>query len=96
MKAYGFGLTENSIVSQNLREADVTYINNDECWGRGIQFNNVMKGEDVLCTDPFGGTTATCLGDSGGPLTDEFGTVLMGVISFGSGCEADNLSLIHI
>lgn len=96
LKAYGFGLTEFDVVSQNLREADVTYINNDECWGRGIQFNNVMKGEDVLCTDPFGGTTATCLGDSGGPLTDEFGTVLMGVISFGSGCEADNIPDGHV
>jgi hypothetical protein len=95
LKAYGFGLTENEVVSQNLKEADVTYINNDECWGRGIQFNNVMKGEDVMCTDPFG-DTATCLGDSGGPLTDESGTTLVGVISFGSGCEADNIPDGHV
>ena len=77
LKAYGFGLTENEIISPKLIEADVTYINNDECWGRGIQFNNVMKGEDVMCTDPFGGKTATCLGDCGGPLTDEAGKLLM-------------------
>jgi len=96
LKAYGFGLTEDEIISPKLIEADVTYINNDECWGRGIQFNNVMKGEDVMCTDPFGGKTATCLGDSGGPLTDESGKTLMGVISFGSGCEADSIPDGHV
>ena len=96
LKAYGFGVTENEVVSQYLREADVTYINNDKCWGRGISFNNVLKSEEVMCTDPFGGTTATCLGDSGGPLTDATGSTLVGVISFGSGCEADNIPDGHV
>lgn len=96
LTAYGFGLTENGIASQRLREADVTYIDNDTCWGRGIQFNNVMKGEDVLCTDPYGGSTATCLGDSGGPLTDASGNLLTGVISFGSGCQADYIPDGHV
>ena len=53
LKAYGFGLTETNAVSDYLREADVTYISNDECWGRGISFNNVLKSEEVMCTDPF-------------------------------------------
>ena len=66
LMAYGFGVTENEVVSPDLKEAHVTYINNDECWSRGIQFNNVLRGEEVMCTDPFGGSTATCLGDSGG------------------------------
>jgi len=89
LKALGYGVTETGVVSDFLREADVTYISNDECFGRGIKFNNVLKSQEVMCTDPFGGRTATCLGDSGGPLTDATGTTLIGVISFGSGCEAD-------
>ena len=40
---------------------------------------------------------ATCLGDSGaGPLTDASGTTLVGVISFGSGCEADKIPDGHV
>jgi len=97
LKAYGFGITEDEILSPILKEAEVTYINNEECWGRGIRFNNVMKGDDVMCTDPaLGEKTATCLGDSGGPLTDEFGKTLIGVISFGSGCEADSIPDGHV
>ena len=54
LKAYGFGLTETNAVSDYLREADVTYISNDECWGRGISFNNVLKSEEVICSHLFG------------------------------------------
>lgn len=96
LKAYGFGLTENQVVSDYLREADVTYISNDECFGRGITFNNVLNSQEVMCTDPFAKKTATCLGDSGGPLTDATGSTLMGVISFGSGCEADLIPDGHV
>lgn len=96
LKAYGYGLTENNVVSDHLREADVTYISNDECWGRGITFNNVLQSNEVMCTDPFGDTTATCLGDSGGPVTDTDGKTLVGIISFGSGCEADHIPDGHV
>jgi hypothetical protein len=96
LKAYGFGLTEDNLVSDYLREAEVTYISNDECWGRGINFNNVVKSDEVMCTDPYGDRTATCLGDSGGPLTDASGSTLIGVISFGSGCEADHIPDGHV
>ena len=96
LRAYGYGLTENQMVSDYLREAEVTYISNDECFGRGIQFNNVLKSNEVMCTDPFDDKTATCLGDSGGPLTDSSGTTLVGIISFGSGCEADYIPDGHV
>lgn len=96
LKAYGFGLTEDQIVSDHLREAGVTYISNDECFGRGITFNNVLKSTEVMCTDPYADRTATCLGDSGGPLTDSSGSTLVGIISFGSGCEADHIPDGHV
>jgi len=97
LKAYGFGLTENEVVSDYLREADVTYISNDDCWGRGISFNNVLKSDEVMCTDPYENEkTTTCLGDSGGPLTDTSGSTLVGIISFGSGCKADQIPDGHV
>lgn len=96
LMAYGYGVTEDQVASEYLREAEVTYISNDDCWGRGISFNNVMKSEEVMCTDPYDDKTATCLGDSGGPLTDFSRTTLVGVISFGSGCEADRIPDGHV
>ena len=84
----GFGLTENDRVSNDLLEAEMEYISNDECWGRSVQFNSVRQGPEVMCTDPIDGTS-TCLGDSGGPLTDAEGTRLLGIVSFGSGCKPD-------
>lgn len=97
LRAYGFGLTEDQNLSEHLREADVMYISNDECWGRGITFNNVMKSGEVMCTDPSEkDETSTCMGDSGGPLVDETGSALVGVISFGSGCQADSIPDGHV
>eukprot|EP00531_Pseudo-nitzschia_arenysensis_P001977 CAMPEP_0116149134 /NCGR_PEP_ID=MMETSP0329-20121206/18761_1 /TAXON_ID=697910 /ORGANISM="Pseudo-nitzschia arenysensis, Strain B593" /LENGTH=541 /DNA_ID=CAMNT_0003645379 /DNA_START=65 /DNA_END=1690 /DNA_ORIENTATION=+ len=96
LMAHGFGMTEDQVMSEYLREAEVTYISNDDCWGRGISFNNVMKSEEVMCTDPYDDKTATCLGDSGGPLTDFSRTTLVGVISFGSGCDADHIPDGHV
>jgi trypsin len=88
--AMGFGITESNSVSGYLRESDFEYISNDECFGRTIQFNNVLQSDSVMCTDPIAGSS-TCLGDSGGPLIDEDGTRLLGVVSFGSGCQADTI-----
>jgi hypothetical protein len=88
--AMGFGLTESQILSNDLLEAEMKHISNDECWGRTIQFNNVLKAEEVMCTDPIDGSS-TCLGDSGGPLTDVDGTRLLGIVSFGAGCYADQI-----
>ena len=90
--AYGFGITEDQNLSDHLRGADVTYISNKDCFGRGITFNNVMKSDEIMCTDPSKkDDTSTCMGDSGGPLVDETGSTLVGVISFGSGCQADHI-----
>ncbi|KAL3924038.1 MAG: hypothetical protein SGILL_001287, partial [Bacillariaceae sp.] len=88
--ALGFGLTETQSVAPDLMEAEMEYISNDECWGRTIQFNNVIQAEEVMCTDPIAGSS-TCLGDSGGPLTDRDGTRLLGIVSFGSGCNPDQI-----
>ncbi|KAL3921297.1 MAG: hypothetical protein SGARI_006716 [Bacillariaceae sp.] len=43
-----------------------------------------------MCTDPIAGSS-TCLGDSGGPLTNADGTRLLGIVSFGSGCSPDQI-----
>jgi len=43
-----------------------------------------------MCTDPVAGTS-TCMGDSGGPLTDAAASKLLGIISFGSGCQPDRI-----
>ena len=96
LRAYGFGLTEDGTASNYLREAQLTYISNDLCWGREISFNNVLKSDEVMCTDPFDDKTATCLGDSGGPLTDANSNSLVGVISFGVGCKADLIPDGHV
>lgn len=97
LRAYGFGITEDENTSENLRGADVSYISNEDCFGRGITFNNVMKSDEVMCTDPSKkDETSTCLGDSGGPVTDETGSTLVGVISFGSGCKADLIPDGHV
>jgi hypothetical protein len=88
---FGMGLIDNTnyVVADELLEADFKYISNDQCFGR-IQFNNVQVGTEIMCTDPIDGTS-TCLGDSGGPLTDADANVLLGIISFGAGCTADNI-----
>jgi hypothetical protein len=50
-----------------------------------------------MCTDPYENEeTTTCLGDSGGPLTDSSGSTLVGIISFGSGCKADQIPDGHV
>jgi hypothetical protein len=89
--AMGYGLTESNSVSAFLRESEMEYITNEDCWGRTIQFNNVQQGDEVMCTDPVDGSS-TCMGDSGGPLTDVDGTLMLGLVSFGSGCEADQIA----
>jgi secreted trypsin-like serine protease len=88
--AMGFGITESKTVSTYLRESQMEYITNEECWGRSIRFNNVQQGDEVMCTDPVAGSS-TCMGDSGGPVTNVDGTLMLGLVSFGSGCEADQI-----
>jgi Trypsin len=88
LKVFGVGITETEQRASGLLEAKVKYISNDECFGRGFGFGNVAQTPDVLCADPIAGSSV-CSGDSGGPLTNEEGTVLVAVTSFGSGCIAD-------
>ncbi|KAG7347620.1 trypsin [Nitzschia inconspicua] len=88
--ALGFGVTESNSLPAYLKEAEFEYITNEKCFGRTIQFNNVLNSDEIMCTDPVEGSS-TCLGDSGGPLTNIDGTRLLGIVSFGSGCRANQI-----
>ena len=95
----GFGMgvidTQTYDISDGLMEADFKYISNDQCFGQ-VDFDNVKVGNEILCAvgDPAG--TSTCLGDSGGPLTNAAATELLGIISFGSGCSSEIIPNGHV
>jgi hypothetical protein len=87
--------TQTYEISDGLLEADFKYISNDQCFGQ-IQFNNVLAGNEILCTKGDRTGTSTCLGDSGGPLTNADATKLLGIISFGSGCSSEIIPNGHV
>ncbi|XP_067626190.1 trypsin-1 [Eurosta solidaginis] len=86
----GWGLVkEGGVTSNNLQEANVPIITNQEC--RQTRYKNKIT-DVMLCAGlvQTGGKDA-CQGDSGGPLiVDEGRYKLAGVVSFGYGCAQVN------
>ena len=98
LKAYGFGKTKSTGGASNrLREAQMRYIDNEECSKRVRGTANSIIWDDVLCADPYydiGGRIeeggSICQGDSGGPLLDSSNR-LVGVTSWNFFCSSDHL-----
>jgi Trypsin len=112
LTVYGFGRTEAGSISQELRQATVQYISNDDCTKRFHQngLNIPPVAEEFICTaQPVDATIdiSTCEGDSGGPVTVELATtddtttfqaknMLVGVVSAGIGCSTDQFPNGHV
>uniref|UniRef100_A0A7S1B855 Peptidase S1 domain-containing protein n=1 Tax=Corethron hystrix TaxID=216773 RepID=A0A7S1B855_9STRA len=83
----GFGQTEKSGYSENLKEADVEYISNDMCDERYFDWYSMTR--NMMCCDSLVKKDA-CDGDSGGPLLlkgeNNERDILVGLISWGLSC----------
>ncbi|KAL3910982.1 MAG: hypothetical protein SGARI_001863, partial [Bacillariaceae sp.] len=96
--ALGFGVTEEEGSSKVIRTAEMQYINNTECVERMNTFGKLNLPNlpsEFLCTSSES-TVSVCDGDSGGPLTNANGTALAGIVSFGSGCSANEFPNVHV
>jgi trypsin len=82
----GWGETDSGSLSDDLREADVPYVENGTCNRRAAYNGSVTP--DMLCAGFRGGGVDSCQGDSGGPLTigAKSEAILVGVVSHGDGC----------
>jgi len=103
LQLYGFGVTEPGGLSSSsyLRQVEMKYIENKVCGSRMQEFGGVSSpnlSNEFLCTStdlPGVGAASACSGDSGGPVTNFDGTLLVGVISFGIGCSADTFPNVN-
>jgi trypsin len=78
LQAVGFGTTETGSLSIPLMEAEVLRVPDSRCYSYPSL---------VLCalhTEPL---RTVCSGDSGGPLIDNASQSLVGIVSFGPGCD---------
>lgn len=77
--------------SSKLRKVQVVVMTNQEC--KASSYPTSWITEQMLCANVAGGGKDACQGDSGGPLvTPVPGTdyhVLVGVVSWGSGCAVE-------
>ena len=81
----GWGLTsESGQFSQNLLEAKVPVINNQDC----LKMSGYPLDDTQLCAGFQQGEIDACQGDSGGPLVKRRNGLfeLIGVVSYGAGC----------
>ena len=95
----GWGVTEDGLTSETLKEADVNYIPTPACedaYGEG------RITEDMMCASAPG--KDSCQGDSGGPLMVKYTgdgddphlrDVLVGVVSWGWGCADPNFPGVY-
>jgi trypsin len=82
----GFGRTESGTISESLREATVYVVDTDVCSeAYAVATSSTINGDYVLCAGSD--QSATCSGDSGGPLFRS--GLLVGVTSFGIVNESD-------
>lgn len=82
------GATQNSAESNiNLRKVDVPIIGRAQC-NADYQQDSPPKTitADMICAGFDAGEKDACQGDSGGPIVDSNTGVLIGAVSWGTGC----------
>ncbi|KAJ5382980.1 trypsin-like cysteine/serine peptidase domain-containing protein [Penicillium concentricum] len=75
-----------------LHQANMVTVDRSTCNAAWANDNPITK--NMMCTQPDAPMpgTSTCSGDNGGPIVDELGSTLYGVISYGAnGCTATPL-----
>ena len=80
----GWGVTEEGVASDVLKQAELRVWSNDEC-ARSYGHRNIS--DDVMCASAPG--KDACQSDSGGPLMirdDSNQWTLIGIVSWGRGC----------
>lgn len=92
MRIMGWGSTESEGVSELLRQAPIEFMSIAEC--NSPNYWNGSVTDNTLCAFSYreDNKTASCSGDSGGPLLrDDFDqTYLVGVVSYGAVDDSDN------
>ncbi|XP_071959544.1 uncharacterized protein [Antedon mediterranea] len=88
----GWGyLSEYGYVSNELQQAAVSLLSNDDCGELLDSFSEVT--ENMICAGDLAGGVDSCNGDSGGPLmcrSQEGTWDLIGIVSWGIGCAQPN------
>ncbi|KAF3698439.1 Transmembrane protease serine 9 [Channa argus] len=81
----GWGVTEDGVLSNNLREAEVPIVGNRQC---KCDYGFISITENMMCAGLRAGGKDTCQGDSGGPLVSKQNGrwIQGGITSFGKGC----------
>ncbi|XP_067381037.1 transmembrane protease serine 9-like [Channa argus] len=81
----GWGVTEDGVLSNNLREAEVPIVGNRQC---KCDYGFISVTENMMCAGLRAGGKDTCQGDSGGPLVSKQNGrwIQGGITSFGKGC----------
>jgi len=85
----GFGTTsDGGNATNHLRYVQVDYITKQRCLAES-DYGSRLK-PDMICAGFMSGGKDSCSGDSGGPLVDYDQRKLIGIVSWGWGCAAQN------
>ncbi|KAK2863571.1 hypothetical protein Q5P01_003104 [Channa striata] len=89
----GWGKTEDGVMSNNLREAEVQIVGNRQC-NCDYAFINIT--DSMICAGFRAGGKSTCQGDSGGPLVRKQNGrwVQGGITSFATGCALPKIPAV--
>jgi trypsin len=89
VRVAGWGYTSESsgVTSSVLQQVDLPVVSNAVCMAA---YGGVRINENNICAGFAAGGRDSCSGDSGGPLFDAERNVLIGTVSWGSGCARAN------
>jgi trypsin len=89
VRVAGWGYTSESsgVTSSVLQQVDLPVVSNAVC---SAAYGGTRINENNLCAGFKAGGRDSCSGDSGGPLFDAERNVLIGTVSWGTGCARPN------
>ncbi len=89
VRVAGWGYTSegSGVTSPEMREVDLPVVSNAVC---AQAYGSSRINDNNLCAGFKAGGKDSCSGDSGGPLFDAERNVLVGTVSWGSGCARAN------